>query len=169
MARGKSNAKKNIKFARGKVDKAQTKLIQMNSKKINELLGETEDKYNITASNGLTEIAFPSMQTAANRRLQIFQIPIGALVGTSDTTRIGDRISLKTIQLRLSIAVNKRGCYISRPVQSCALSNVLGQSTRNITRRSPSNKPARMASDITIHKCGLNTGPKLGIIIHLSE
>lgn len=103
MARGKSNAKKNIKFARGKVDKAQTKLIQMNSKKINELLGETEDKYNITASNGLQEIAFPSMQTAANRRLQIYPINIGSLVGTNDTSRIGDRISLKTIQLRYQL------------------------------------------------------------------
>lgn len=102
MVKGKSNAKRNAKFARGKVDKAQTKLIQANSKAINELMGETEDKYTITAG-AQVGVSYPDMSNTAGRRINIVPVPIGDIQGTTDNTRIGDRVSLKTIQLRYAL------------------------------------------------------------------
>ena len=98
----KAKAKRNVKFARGKVDKAQTKLIQENSKKINELMGDTEDKFNIQSGVQLA-IPFPDMTSTTGRRTNIIPILIGSLQGTVDEKRIGDRVSLQTIQLRYAL------------------------------------------------------------------
>ena len=101
---GKKNAKKNMKFATGKVDKAQTKMIEANAKAIEELKGEVEDKYTINQLSQ-QDVAFPDMGSTANRRLQIIPINIGSVVGTTDQTRIGDRVSLKMIQLRYQLNI----------------------------------------------------------------
>lgn len=102
MVKGKSNAKRNAKFARGRVDKAQTKLIQANSKAITELMGETEDKYN-TTSDHQVGVSYPDMSNTAGRRVNIVPVNIGSVQGTTDNTRIGDRVSLKSIQLRYQL------------------------------------------------------------------
>lgn len=99
---GKAKTKRNAKQARGKVDKAQTKMILDNKKAIDEMKGNTELKYNIY-SNYDVGISYPDLSTVPGRRTNIIPITIGSVVGTSDRDRIGDKVSLKTIQLRYAL------------------------------------------------------------------
>lgn len=92
----KSKARKNIKKARGKVDKAQTTLIRDNSKKIKELMGDMEDKFNAQLGQQVA-VSYPDMTTTAGRRTNIIPVFIGTVQGLTDQTRIGDRVSLQTI------------------------------------------------------------------------
>jgi len=105
---GKKTAKKNMKFATGKVDKAQTKMIEANAKAIEELKGEVEDKYSTNLLQQ-QEVKFPTMGTTAERRLNIVPIDIGTTQGLTDNDRIGDRISLKMIQLRYQLNIANGG------------------------------------------------------------
>ena len=98
----KKTARKNAKQARGKVDKAQTKMIMDNAKAIAEIKGNTELKYN-TYSNFSVGVSFPDLANVAGRRTNIIPITIGGVQGEGDTDRIGDKISLKTIQLRYAL------------------------------------------------------------------
>lgn len=102
MPRTKKQAKRNAKQARGKVDKAQTKMIMDNAKAIAEIKGNTELKYN-TYSNYSVGISYPDLTTVPGRRTNIIPITIGGVQGEGDTDRIGDKISLKTIQLRYAL------------------------------------------------------------------
>jgi len=102
MTNSKSKNTKKAKMARGSVDKAQTKLIVNNQKAIKELMGEQELKYSISFGRQVA-VSFPDMITTATRRAQIVPIRIGSLTGITDNDRIGDRVSLQTIQLRYAL------------------------------------------------------------------
>ena len=99
---GKKRTARNAKQARGKVDKAQTKMILDNKRAIEEMKGNTELKYNIYSNYGVG-VSFPSLDNVSGRRTNIIPITIGAVVGTGDTDRIGDKVALKTIQLRYAL------------------------------------------------------------------
>lgn len=102
MARTKKQAKRNVKQARGKVDKAQTKLIMENAKAIAEMKGNTELKYNFYEAFSVP-VSYPQMINVSSRRTNIIPITIGGVQGQGDTDRIGDKIALKTIQLRYAL------------------------------------------------------------------
>jgi len=99
------NAKKNVKNARGKVDKAQSALILQNAKKISALEESIEDKYNYTFG---TEIPVESldMSTATGRTRGIIPVRIGTQQGLYDVdSRIGDMINVKTINFKYNLRI----------------------------------------------------------------
>lgn len=102
MARTKKQAKRNVKQARGKVDKAQTKLIMENAKAIAEIKGNTELKYNIYEGFSVP-VSYPQMINTGTRRTNIIPITIGGVQGQGDVDRIGDKVALKTIQFRYAL------------------------------------------------------------------
>lgn len=99
--RNTKKAKKNASKARGSVDTAQTKLIQMNSKRISEIEDQIESKYNIVQNT--VNIERYDGTSAATRQQGIYAVDFGALQGVSDTTRVGDRITLKHIDMNYQI------------------------------------------------------------------
>lgn len=104
MGKKIKKAKRNLKFARGRVDKAQSKMIQANAKAIADLKGNIELKYNIYQGSN-EDVKFPDMTTVAGRRTNILPVPIGVTRGLGDTERIGDSLAVKQIQFRYSLSL----------------------------------------------------------------
>lgn len=104
MAKKTKQAKKNLKFARGRVDKAQSKMIQANAKAIADLKGNIELKYNLFSGSN-EDVSFPDMTTTGGRQTNILPVPIGVNRGLGDMERIGDSLAVKQIQFRYSLSL----------------------------------------------------------------
>lgn len=99
--------KKTAGFARGRVDKAQNRLITSMKKDIDELKSDVETKYAMLVINDV--VGSYSGASTASRQAQILKIDVGETQGLTDQERIGDKISLKHIDLTYNLRlVNPR-------------------------------------------------------------
>lgn len=100
--------KRTANKARGSTDKAQNKLIMDNKKAIDELKSDVETKYAYEVY-GQQLIGSYDGSTVAGRANQIFKVDIGENQGLTDQDRIGDKVSLKHIDLTYKLQlVNPR-------------------------------------------------------------
>lgn len=92
--------------ARSRQDKAQNVMIKSLDKRLNNLEESVETKYAIT-SNSIA-VAGPALDfsTLAGRQAQIFEIAVAPQQGLTDERhRVGDKVNLKTIQMRYSLTL----------------------------------------------------------------
>ncbi len=87
--------------ANSSVDKAQNALLKSMKKKLDELEGDIESKYNISRSSAF--INSYDGDTEITRERNIIHVPIGINQGVADTMRIGDEVTLKHIDLNYRI------------------------------------------------------------------
>lgn len=103
--------KRTAGMARGRVDKAQNRMLKSMKKDIDELKSSVEAKYNVFVGKDLVDSYDGS--TDATRSRGILSIPTGENQGTSDVTRIGDAVSLKHIDFNYTVTMP-----FSRPTET---------------------------------------------------
>lgn len=110
------NAKRKVRSARGKVDKAQSALILENNKRISALEESIEDKYNYTFGTQLG-VESLEMSTAQGRVRGIIPVRIGTNQGTTDVdSRVGDMINVKTINFKYNLQIANGASSAAQPV-----------------------------------------------------
>lgn len=127
--------RKNVKtagMARGRVDKAQNNLLKELKKDVDELKSSVETKY--AYINTSTPVDSYSGATAATRNDQIFKIDIGETQGDGDTQRIGDKITLKHIDLKYRLSIeNPRPSEYNPAQTTCRIFMFWDNQPNNIT------------------------------------
>jgi len=103
-------AKKGMAKARRRVDKAQNVMIKSLDKRLNNLEESIETKYAITQNSVGVDGTSLDFSTANDRTAQIYHIGIAPTQGLTDERhRIGDKVNLKSIQLRYSLTLRNAG------------------------------------------------------------
>jgi len=113
----KTSAKKNaFKYARSKEDVAQNVLLNNLDKRLSNMEQSIEKKYSYVAATR-DAISPWDPTTTIGRQVNIGQVQIGTLQGTSDfNNRIGDVLSVKNIQLKYNVGVE--GSASGNPAQA---------------------------------------------------
>lgn len=96
--------------ARSSQDKAQNVMLKSLDKRLNNLEETIETKYAITQNSvGINGTAL-DFSTSADRVSQIYHIAIAPTQGLTDERhRVGDKVNLKSIQLRYSLTLRNAG------------------------------------------------------------
>lgn len=93
--------KKTAGKARGTIDKAQNNLLMSLKKDVDELKSDVETKYSMYVSQDICSSYDGS--SAAGRAAQIIKVEVGEVQGLTDQGRIGDKISLKHINMTYQV------------------------------------------------------------------
>ncbi len=103
-------AKKTMARARSRQDKAQNVMIKSLDKRLNNLEESIETKYAITQNSIPVLGSSLDFSTLAGRQAQIYEVAVAPQQGlTDERMRIGDKVNLKTIQLRYSLTLRNAG------------------------------------------------------------
>ena len=106
----KTKAKRGMAKARKRVDKAQNVMIKSLDKRLNNLEESIETKYAITANSVSVNGTSLDFSTPADRVDQIYHIRIAPTQGLTDVLqRVGDKVNLKSIQMRYSLTLRNAG------------------------------------------------------------